>query len=112
MKFTNLKKHGLIGLAAGFVLGLTANFFPWMEKVPGHPLSSSVITTWALGLILWLAVVIIWEIWQYLVAGSQSSYIAKKWKDSLADIMVGFVCFLIPWTVIVLGTYVGNTLRP
>ena len=30
----------------------------------------------------------------------------------LADIVVGWVAFMLPWSVLVLGSYGGNLLRP
>lgn len=111
MKFTNLKKHALVGFVAGFILAILAGFLPWMDKVAGAPVSLSVKTTWALGSIFWLAVVILWEVIQYFIVTDKAAYVARKWRDSVADAVVGFLCFMLPWTVITLGTYAGNVLR-
>lgn len=119
MTFTNLRKHALVGFAVGFISAIALGFAPWMAKTPGQPLAPAVKLTALIGAIAFLLVTLAWELIQYL-STRRRFYASRpdftpfpyRWKDTLADIIVGNIAFLLPWIVITLGTYGGNLLRP
>ena len=119
MTFTNLRKHALVGFAAGFCGSLLAlNLLPFMDKIAGQPTPQNKLTT-LLGALAFFLVTLGWELIQYL-STRRRFYASRhqlipfpfRWKDTLADIIVGNLAFLLPWIVITLGTYGGNLLRP
>lgn len=119
MTFTNLRKHALVGFAVGFISAIALGFAPWMAKTPGQPLAPAVKLTALIGAIAFLLVTLAWELAQYLIT-RRRFYASRfrltpfpwRWKDSLADVLVGNLCFLLPFLVITLGQYAGNVLRP
>ena len=109
---TSLNKHALVGFAVGFISAILVNFLPWMDKVPGRPANPQVNKTWIIGTVAWIGIILAWELLQLLTSKKKNQYISNKWLDSLADIVVGWVAFMLPWSVLVLGSYGGNLLRP
>lgn len=106
---TNIKKHALAGFVAGFIGALLALQLPWMGQ---SGTSAAEVMTCLAGLIAWLLVTVFWEVWQWSRSHCAVEYIDLKWRDTLADLLVGNLCFWLPWIVIMLGEYAGNVLRP
>lgn len=119
MTFTNLRKHALVGFAVGFCGSLLAiNLLPFMDKIAGQPTPQNKLTT-LLGALIFFLATLAWELYQYLVLRRRfyasrppRALFTWRWKDSLADVLVGNIAFLLPWIVITLGTYAGSVLRP
>ncbi len=112
LKTSNLKRHLIVGAITGFVGAIAAGFLPWMEKTPGQPVSTAVTNTAIIGAIIFVCATILFEIIQFLITKNKHNYWKNKWFDSLMDILVANIAFLLPWLVITLGTYAGNVLRP
>jgi hypothetical protein len=111
-EYTNLGRHAKVGSITGFVAAILVGLLPWMEKQPGVPLTTAQILTTLAGALVFALVTVVWELWQRMRARDPLTYIEKKWKDTIADIIVGNACFLLPWIVLTMGRYAGNVLRP
>lgn len=109
MTFTNLRKHALVGFAVGFLGAIAAlNLLPCPSR-----------RVTLLGALAFFLITLAWELYQYLVLRRRfyasrppRALFTWRWMDSLADVLVGNIAFLLPWIVITLGTYAGSVLRP
>lgn len=108
-KATNLKLHMMGGFAVGFLGAIAAlNLLPCPSR-----------RVTLLGALAFFLITLAWELYQYLVLRRRfyasrppRALFTWRWKDSLADVLVGNIAFLLPWIVITLGTYAGSVLRP
>ena len=102
-KPTNLIKHFLIGYIAGIVCGiLSHNINPFSQ------------TVWAILCTLgFLGITFGWEWLQYKLSNlSYEDYLAYKRTDTVWDLIIGNISFLVPMWVISCGIYAGSVLRP
>lgn len=103
-KATNLKLHMMGGFAAGFL----GSILKPDDADPAAKLKFAII-----GSIVWLLITLVWEIWQWKRSGLRlKAYWALKGEDTLMDLMVGNLAFLIPFWILTMGTYQSNRLRP
>jgi hypothetical protein len=103
-KATNLKLHMMGGFAAGF---LGAILKP-DDSNPEAKLRFAFI-----GSIVWLLVTLVWEIWQWKQSKmTLRTYWREKGEDTLMDLMVGNMAFLLPFWILTMGEYQGNRMRP
>lgn len=110
MKLTNLKSHALIGFCAGILGAFIVLQAPWTNNADGLTSPAELRTT-LFGALAWLLVTLLWEAIQYLLSKNKADYFPRKTADTLVDIFIGNLCFLLPWVVLTLGTYAGNILR-
>ena len=102
MKLTNTIKHAWVGLIAGFLLGIG---YSWTEGISPY--------AWAIGwgLVFFIGTIGFEWLQRHRSNLSWDEYMAYKRVDTLVDLIVGNVCFLLPLVVLTFGVYMGDTLR-
>jgi hypothetical protein len=103
-KATNLKLHMMGGFAAGFL----GSILKPDDADPAAKLKFAII-----GSIVWLLITLVWEIWQWKQSKmTLRTYWSEKGEDTLLDLMVGNMAFLLPFWILTMGEYQGNRMRP
>lgn len=103
-KATNLKLHMMGGFAAGFL----GSILKPDDADPAAKLKFAII-----GSIVWLLITLLWEAWQWKRSKLPLKlYLSAKLQDTLLDLFVGNLAFLVPFWILTMGTYMGNRMRP
>lgn len=101
---TNLKLHMMGGFAAGFL----GSILKPDDADPAAKLKFAII-----GSIVWMCITLAWEIWQWKSTKLKfKEYWSMKGEDTILDLIVGNVAFLLPFWILTMGTYMGNRMRP
>lgn len=103
-KATNLKLHMIGGFAAGFLGSI-------LKPSDSNPVAK--LTFAIIGSIVWFAITLLWEAWQWKRSKLPLKlYLSAKLQDTLLDLFVGNLAFLVPFWILTMGTYMGNRMRP
>ena len=102
MKLTNTIKHAFVAIASAMFLGIG---YSWTEGISPY----AWVICWGL---VWFIGTIGFEWLQWHRSRlSWAEYMAYKRTDTIVDLIVGNICFLLPLVVLTFGIYVGDTMR-